>query len=506
MNSRNRTLATEFILLGFSKDLKTNIVLFVVFLLVYLVSIFANCLILCLILLNTNLHIPMYFFLCILSFMDLCVSSSILPRLLVDLVSGQRVISLAACTVQFYIILLMGGTECLLLALMSYDRYVAICRPLHYPVLMRWSNCYRMTALVWVSSFVIFILPSFGTSVTFCNPNQINHFMCEVIAVMKLACEDAHYNEVLTPIACFIALFLPFLFIIISYIRILYSVLKIKSAGRAKAFSTCTSHVTVVVLFFGTAVVMYFGPSSEYSENYGKYLSLFYNVICPTLNPIIYSLNNKDVKAAQRKFFLKLAHKFSDILQQQTQAQQQNALMEAERRQQQAQAQQQEINLRLMKTLTQLCKALVDQKMAGERAGARETRRIQTTTQAAVQSSLQKMTSTDDAEAYLWVFERVQHWVGQEGPTTADELVGLVEWYRVTEELLEMSPRPVTPKMGNAEGQEGVPEILELEVSWDNFGTAQMRGLPKEILIDQGTPFMSKIMKEVCKLLKIKHL
>ncbi|XP_075717810.1 olfactory receptor-like protein OLF3 [Rhinoderma darwinii] len=305
MDTKNQTLATEFILLGFSKDLKTNILLFMLFLLIYLVSINANGLILCLILINTNLHIPMYFFLCILSVMDLCIISTVIPKLLIDLISGGRLISLVACTAQFYIILLMGGTECLLLSLMAYDRYVAICRPLHYPVLMRWSNCYRMTALVWILSFMIFILPSFGNPIKLCYPNQINHFMCEVLAVIQLACDDINSNEVSMVITCFVALFLPFLFILFSYICILSSVLKIRSAGRAKAFSTCTSHVTVVVLFFGTAIVMYFGPSSEYSTNYGKYFSLFSNVICPTLNPLIYCLNNKEVKEAQRKIFFK---------------------------------------------------------------------------------------------------------------------------------------------------------------------------------------------------------
>ncbi|XP_069830407.1 olfactory receptor 10AG1-like [Dendropsophus ebraccatus] len=303
MDPKNRTLAIELILLGFSKDLKTNLLLFVIFLLIYLVSLNANCLILFLVLSSKNLHMPMYFFLCILSCMDLCITSSVIPRFLVDLISGRRIISLAACTVQFYIILLMGGTECLLLTLMAYDRYVAICRPLHYPVLMRWSNCYRMTASAWILGFVIFILPSFGNPVRLCYPNQINHFMCEVLAVIQLACEDINSSDVSIQLTCFIALFVPFLLIIVSYICILCSILKIKSAGRAKAFSTCSSHVTVVVLFFGTAVVMYFRPSSKYSTNYGKYFSLFSNVICPTLNPLIYCLNNKDVKEAQRKMF-----------------------------------------------------------------------------------------------------------------------------------------------------------------------------------------------------------
>ncbi|XP_075125752.1 olfactory receptor 5AR1-like [Leptodactylus fuscus] len=307
MDTSNQTLATEFILLGFSKDLMTNLVLFVVFLLIYLVCLNANGLILYLVLTNTKLQTPMYFFLCILSFMDLSITSSIMPKLLVDLVSPSRLISLAACRAQLYIILLMGGAECLLLALMSYDRYVAICRPLHYQVLMRWSNCYRMTALVWVFCFMIFIIPLIQRPLRLCYPNQINHFMCEVLAVTQLHCADVNSSEVLIVIICFIALFIPFLFIIASYICILTTAVKMRSTKRAKAFSTCTSHVTVVVLFYGTSAVMYFGPSSRYSTNYGKYFSVLTNIICPTLNPLIYCLHNKDVKEAQKKLVSKFA-------------------------------------------------------------------------------------------------------------------------------------------------------------------------------------------------------
>ncbi|KAG8549032.1 hypothetical protein GDO81_023056, partial [Engystomops pustulosus] len=302
MDSTNQTLAAEFILLGFSKDLKTNIVLFMVFLLIYLVSISANGLILVLVLINSSLHIPMYFFLCILSLLDLTMTSAIIPKLLVDLISVQRIISLIGCRTQLYFVLLVGGTECLLLALMAYDRYVAICRPLHYPIVMRWSNCFRLTALVWILTFIILILPSIGKPPKLCYPNQINHFMCEALAVTQLSCENTHSSEVIV-ITCFLVLFIPFLFIIASYICILTSILKMKSTRSAKAFSTCTSHVTVVVLFYGTSVVMYFGPSSDYSTKYGKYFSVLTNIICPTLNPLIYCLHNKEMKEAQRKLF-----------------------------------------------------------------------------------------------------------------------------------------------------------------------------------------------------------
>ncbi|XP_069830409.1 olfactory receptor 5AR1-like [Dendropsophus ebraccatus] len=311
MDTQNRTVATELILLGFSNDLNTNLLLFVIFLLIYSICLIANCLILFLVISNSTLHIPMYYFFCMLSVLDLCMTSSVLPKLLVDLISGQRIISLAACTAQFYIILLLAGFEFLLLALMAYDRYVAICRPLHYSVLMRWNNCYRMTALVCILTFIIFGLPCFGSPVNLCYPNQINHFMCEVMGVTQVSCGDIYSKEVKIVIACFLALFLPFSFIMVSYACILSAVLKLRSASQAKAFSTCSSHVMVVLLFYGTSVIMYFGPTTKYSTTYGKYFSLLSNIICPTLNPIIYCLNNKDVKEAQRKFFIKFEHLFS---------------------------------------------------------------------------------------------------------------------------------------------------------------------------------------------------
>ncbi|XP_075717781.1 olfactory receptor-like protein OLF3 [Rhinoderma darwinii] len=301
----NRTLAAEFILLGFSKDLTVNIFLFVLFLVLYLVTVFGNILIMSLILATRHLHTPMYFFLCVLSLVDLSMSTSVVPRLLMDLFSSQRSISLGACAIQFYNILLMSGTECLLLALMAYDRYIAICLPLHYVVLMRWSICYSLTALVWIMSFIIFIIPAVLMPMDLCYPNQINHFMCEVLAVIQLACDDIILSEIVMFVTCFIALFLPFVFIIVSYVCIISSVLKIHSTGRSKAFSTCTSHITVVILFYGPAMIVYFGPSSQYSTNQGKYLSLFSYIICPSLNPLIYSLNNKDVKDTSRKLFVR---------------------------------------------------------------------------------------------------------------------------------------------------------------------------------------------------------
>ncbi|KAM3931060.1 olfactory receptor 2G3-like [Leptodactylus fuscus] len=305
MGTENQTVITEVILLGFSNDPRINTVLFLLFLTFYLVTIIGNFLIICIIIANAHLHIPMYFFLCNLSFIDFCYSSTAVPKLLVDLLSLQRTISKLACGMQLYIILFMGGTECQLLVLMAYDRYIAICRPLHYPVQMRWSVCYRLTAFVWIFSFMIYIFPSLLMPITLCNRNQINHFMCELLAVLKLSCGDLYMNELVIFSTSFISLLLPFMFIIISYLCIISSVLKIRTSARYKAFSTCTSHIIVVALYFGTGMVTYFGPSSQYSSNQEKYISIFYVVICPMLNPLIYSLNNREVKKSLKSLFTK---------------------------------------------------------------------------------------------------------------------------------------------------------------------------------------------------------
>nr|DBA25531.1 TPA: hypothetical protein GDO54_009909 [Pyxicephalus adspersus] len=303
MGLENRTIVTEIILLGFSTDLKINILLFVLFLVMYVITVIGNCLIILLIIINPHLQTPMYFFLCILSLLDLCNSSSVVPRLLSDLITAQRSITLGACALQFYTILLMGGTECLLLALMAYDRYVAICRPLHYPVLMRWSVCFRLVAFLLLISFFLFVFPSLSSPMALCNPNLVNHYMCELLAIIKLTCDHVYSSEVSILILCFASILLPFVYIIVTYICIITKVLKIKSGGRSKTFSTCTSHITVVALYFGTGMVMYFGPSSDYSTSQGKYISVFYNIVCPMLNPIIYSLNNREVKETLKKLY-----------------------------------------------------------------------------------------------------------------------------------------------------------------------------------------------------------
>ncbi|KAM4694450.1 olfactory receptor 2D3-like [Discoglossus pictus] len=250
MGDKNKTLATEFILLGFTKDITTNIILFMMFFVIYLVTCVGNGLIISIIIKNHHLHTPMYFFLCNLSFIDLFFSSSVVPKLLVDLLSTERVISISACKFQEYSTMLLGGTECLLLALMAYDRYVAICCPLYYSNRMSWRICYQFAVIVWTGSFLITIVPTMTFQSPYCNPNHINHFMCDALGLLKLSCKYSHLPVLVIFWLSFILLFLPFILITVSYICIISSILKIDSIGRAKAFSTCSSHLTVVILFY----------------------------------------------------------------------------------------------------------------------------------------------------------------------------------------------------------------------------------------------------------------
>ncbi|XP_072000332.1 olfactory receptor 8D1-like [Engystomops pustulosus] len=302
MAPENQTIITEFILLGFTTNPKINLALFFLFLVIYIVTTVGNGLIILVVIINPKLHKPMYFFLCVLSILDLCYSSTVLPKLLTDLLSTERTIPPIACVIQVYVILLVEGSECQLLAVMAYDRYIAICRPLHYSILMRWSVCYRLVWLVFILSFMLCIFPSVFVPLTICS-NRINHFMCEMLAFITLSCEDINSNQLLVFSISFVTLLIPLMLILLSYAFIIRSVLKIRTTGRSKAFSTCTSHLGVVALYFGTVMLMYFGPSTMYSTDQEKYSSIFYVIVSPMLNPLIYSLNNKDVKESLKKLF-----------------------------------------------------------------------------------------------------------------------------------------------------------------------------------------------------------
>ncbi|XP_004647648.1 olfactory receptor 2A12-like [Octodon degus] len=300
MHMPNQSFVTEFILLGFSMSPRTTPLLFSAFLLIYLLVILGNGLITILICLDSQLHTPMYFFIGILSVLDMGYTTTTVPQMLVHLASQKKTISFSSCVAQMYIFLVLGITESWLFAIMSIDRYVAICHPLRYKVIMCPWLCSIMAIFcgLWgVISALVYTI--FAMRLPYCGPNKINHFFCEVPAVLKLACADTSVNDHVDFILGFSVILIPLSLIFVIYVNIFIAILKIHSAqGKLKAFSTCVSHITVVTMFSVPAMVMYMKPGSKATPEEDKKLALFYNVISAFFNPIIYSLRNKDVKKA----------------------------------------------------------------------------------------------------------------------------------------------------------------------------------------------------------------
>ncbi|XP_062974441.1 olfactory receptor 2G3-like [Elgaria multicarinata webbii] len=303
MNNSNRTSVTEFIFLGFSNQPRVQVMLFVVFLASYLLTVFGNIVIISVVRADPRLHTPMYFFLINLSFLDIYYVTTNVPQMLMNLVTRWKTISFWGCVIQMYFSLAFGMTECFLLGVMAYDRYVAICQPLHYAAVMNWKLCVQLAAFCWGSSLMSsLIINLFTLQLPFCGPNILNHYFCEVPAVLSLACTDTSLAEMVVFVFSIIIVFLPFLLIIVSYTYIFVAVLQIQTtSGRAKAFSTCASHLTVVAIFYGTAIFMYMRPRSKSSQDRDKVIAMFYTIIMPMLNPLIYSLRNKDVKDVLRR-------------------------------------------------------------------------------------------------------------------------------------------------------------------------------------------------------------
>ncbi|XP_053218531.1 olfactory receptor 10C1-like [Podarcis raffonei] len=304
----NSTSVNAFILLGFSNVSDFKLLFFIVFLCIYLVTVFGNVIIIVIISVDAALHTPMYFFLRNLSFLEICYTSVTIPKLLENIVALDKTISLRACATQMYFFLFFGATECCLLAIMAYDRYIAICNPLRYSVIMRKRACVHFAALSWACGCLVAVgHTTFIFHLPFCDSKVINHFFCEIQPVLKLVCGDTYWNEIQIIVAAAFVILMPFMLILMSYFHIISTILRMQSAqSRQKAFSTCSSHLVVVSLFYGTAIFIYIRPKSSYSLNVDKLLSLFYSVITPILNPIIYSLRNKEVKGALRKTVLKL--------------------------------------------------------------------------------------------------------------------------------------------------------------------------------------------------------
>ncbi|NWU21293.1 O1030 protein, partial [Dyaphorophyia castanea] len=295
----NGTPSAHFVLLGFSQQDNVQVVLFVVFLVTYVITLLGNVGLLVLIRLVAQLHTPMYFFLSSLSFLDLCYSSCITPRLLRDLLHEEKVISHAACLTQFYFFVAFATAECYLLAAMAYDRYVAICSPLLYSLSMSRGICALLVAgscLAGVANATLHT--GLALRLSFCGPNTIDHFYCDGPPLFALSCTDPAPNELGMFVTAGFNLVATILAILLSYAFILAAVLGTPSAaGKRKAFSTCTSHLAVVVLFYGSLVSMYSQRSSRSSRERDKVASVFYTMVTPMLNPFIYSLRNQEVKA-----------------------------------------------------------------------------------------------------------------------------------------------------------------------------------------------------------------
>uniref|UniRef100_A0A8V5FKR9 Olfactory receptor n=1 Tax=Melopsittacus undulatus TaxID=13146 RepID=A0A8V5FKR9_MELUD len=289
----------EFILLGITDRPCAQTPLFVFFLLIYIVTLVGNVGIITLVRVSPSLHTPMYFFLTQFAFVDICYSTVISPRMLADLLSEDKTISFTACMMQFFTFAFFGISECHLLAMMAYDRHVAICQPLLYVTIISSRVCWQLVASSYLFAFlsaIAYTWSVFGGS--FCGPNRIDHFFCDEVPVLKLVCSDTHSSE--TVIFAFLTIneVGTGMVILLSYISIIRTVLRMCSAqSRAKAFHTCASHLMVVSIFFGTGLFMYLQPSSSH-RSLDKVASIFYTAVTPMLNPFIYSLRNKEVKGA----------------------------------------------------------------------------------------------------------------------------------------------------------------------------------------------------------------
>jgi len=299
MEQDNKTSGGDFILLGFSDQPQLEVLLFVVVLISYLLTLLGNTAIILVSCLDCRLHTPMYFFLTNLSSLDLCFTTSIVPQLLWNRKGPAKTITPTGCAIQLYVSLSLGSTECVLLTIMAFDRYVAVCRPLNYTSIMHPSFCKALAGVAWLSGVGNTLIQGTITlRLPRCGHRHLHHF-CEVPAMIKLACVA---NEVQLFVATLVLLLLPVALILVSYGFIVQAVMKIKSVQAwRKALGTCGSHLLVVFLFFGPSSAIYIQPKRSYGRSQGKFLTLFYTVVTPTLNPLIYTLRNKDVKGALRK-------------------------------------------------------------------------------------------------------------------------------------------------------------------------------------------------------------
>ncbi|XP_053254990.1 olfactory receptor 1019-like isoform X1 [Podarcis raffonei] len=300
---KNHTSVTEFIFVGFMDHPELQIPLFVLFLGIYITTLVGNFGMIILIQIDARLQTPMYFFLSNLSLVDVGYSTVIAPKMLMTFVSENRTIPFIECAVQFYFFCIFVTNECCLLGVMAYDRFVAICNPLLYHTAMSKRLCISLVILSYITGFVnstaqtIFIF-----SLSFCGSNVINHFFCDIPPILKLSCSDIHSTDIVHFTLSTIVVMSTILIVLVSYVSIVTTILKINSAeGRRKAFSTCASHIMAVTIFYGTLIFMYLRPTSGYTMDQDKIISVFYTLVIPMLNPLIYSLRNKEVKEAVKR-------------------------------------------------------------------------------------------------------------------------------------------------------------------------------------------------------------
>lgn len=300
MERANSTLVTQFVFVRFSNSPRLQLLFFHLFLLVYLLSLVGNALIVLIVALDGHLHTPMYFFICNLSSVELWYTTVTVPKMLANFLSSPGVISVPNCITQYYFFFSLAATELFILTTMAFDRYAAICRPLHYPLLLSPQTCGILAGVCWFMGFLCPMFPSFLLAKTsFCTPNQINHFFCDADQIFRLSCTDTYAIQAVGYAFSTVIILGTLVFTMASYAQILATILGMASAAaRCKTFSTCTAHLSVVTIYFGTLIFMYVRPAVKYESNINKIVAIFYSVITPLLNPLIYTLRNKDVKEA----------------------------------------------------------------------------------------------------------------------------------------------------------------------------------------------------------------
>ncbi|XP_014442721.1 olfactory receptor 2T27-like [Tupaia chinensis] len=303
MEGGNETITTDFLLLGLFPNVKYISIIIYTIILIYLVAVAGNFILLLLIWMDLRLHTPMYFLLSQLSLVDLALISSTVPKMAINFFSGRKSITRLACGTQIFFFFTLGGAECILLTLMAYDRYVAVCNPLRYAVIMNQKVCLQMAIASWIGGMLASTAHTFYTmNLPICGSREIHHFFCEMPAIMKISCKDTSTYELVIFVMGIAFIIIPFVLIMTSYTLIFLTVLAMKSPqARNKAFATCSSHITVVSFYLGPCVYMYMTPGSSHTPEQEQAVSVFCTILTPMLNPLIYSLRNKDVVGALQK-------------------------------------------------------------------------------------------------------------------------------------------------------------------------------------------------------------